>query len=90
MKPSISPVANRGLVGDGLNCLNGDGLVVLVHGSGTQARECEEGDAVEQQSSQQGGQDHIPEPDSDEHLQTNNNVKMHCFFLTIQNLEVHK
>lgn len=45
---------------------------MLVHGSGTQARQCEEGNAVEQQSSQQGGQDHIPEPDSDEHLQSNN------------------
>lgn len=42
---------------------------MLVHGPRTEARECEEGNTVQDEGSQQASQDHKPEPDYDEHLQ---------------------
>ncbi|MPC13294.1 hypothetical protein E2C01_006022 [Portunus trituberculatus] len=65
----LASVTDGGLVGDGFHSLNRHGLVVFVHGPGTQAGECEESNAVQEQTSQQDGQDHIPEPNCDEHLQ---------------------
>lgn len=62
------PVTNGRLVCDDLHRLDGHGLVELVHGCGTQARHSEKCDAVEQERSKQGGQDHKPEPHHDEYL----------------------
>lgn len=42
---------------------------MLVHGPGAKARECEEGNSVQDEGTKQASQDDKPEPDHDEHLQ---------------------
>ena len=63
-----SPVTDGRLGREGLQDLDGNGLVVLVHDARPESREANQGQPVQNKARQKGSKDHVPEPDEDERL----------------------